>query len=76
MHETPFSYSHLESPASGAALPQGRHTLRGWVWPKVGGHFVDVRARTGDRVFPGIHGIPRADLAAPFQTGRPGGGRV
>ena len=71
MHETPFSYSHLESPASGAALPQGRHTLRGWVWPKVGGHFVDVRARTGDRVFPGIHGLPRPDLAAHFQTGRP-----
>ena len=71
MHETPFSFSHLESPAPGAALPQGRHTLRGWVWPKAGGHFVDVRARVGDRIFPGIHGIPRADLAAHFQTGRP-----
>ncbi len=71
MHETPISFSHLESPAPGAALPQGRHTLRGWVWPKAGGHFVDVRARVGDRIFPGIHGIPRADLAAHFKTGRP-----
>ena len=71
MHETAFSFSHLESPAPGAALPQGWHTLRGWVWPKPGGHFVDVRARVGDRVFPGIHGLPRADLAAHFATGRP-----
>ena len=71
MHETPISFSHVESPAPGAALPQGRHTLRGWVWPKAGGHFVDVRARVGDRLFPGIHGIPRADLAAHFKTGRP-----
>lgn len=71
MHETSFSFSHVESPAPGAVLPQGRHMLRGWVWPKPGGHFVDVRARVGDRIFPGIHGIPRADLAAHFNIGRP-----
>jgi len=71
MHESPFSFSHLESPAAGVALPRGRHTLRGWVWPKPGGHLVDVRARVGDRLFPGVHGIPRADLAAHFKTGRP-----
>ena len=71
MPETSFSFSHVESPAPGAALPQGRHMLRGWVWPKPGGHLVDVRARVGDRVFPGIHGLPRADLAAHFKTGRP-----
>lgn len=71
MPETSFSYSHLEAPAPGAALPQGQHCLQGWVWPKPGGHFADVRARIGDRLFPGIHGFPRADLAAHFQTGRP-----
>jgi glycosyltransferase involved in cell wall biosynthesis len=71
MHETFLSFSQVESPAPGASLPQGRHTLRGWVWPKPGGHFVDVRARIGGRIFPGIHGLPRADLAAHFQTGRP-----
>ena len=71
MHETPISFSHLESPAPGAVLPQGRHTLRGWVWPKAGGHFVDVRARVGERFFPGVHGLPRADLASHFATGRP-----
>jgi len=71
MSETPFSFSHLESPAPGTSLPQGRHTLRGWVWPKAGGLFVDVRARVGSRIFPGVHGLPRTDLAAHFQTGRP-----
>ena len=70
MRETPFSFSHLETPAPDAALPQGKHLLRGWVWPKPGGHFVDVRARVGERIFAGIHGIPRADLAAHFSTGR------
>ncbi len=71
MHETPFSFSHLESPAPGAALPAGTHTLRGWVWPKPGRHFANVRARIDGRVFAGIHGRPRADLAAHFKTGRP-----
>jgi glycosyltransferase involved in cell wall biosynthesis len=71
MPETDFSYSQLEAPAAGAVLSQGRHTLRGWVWPKTGGHFVDVRARLGDRIFPGVHGLPRPDLAAHFQTRRP-----
>jgi glycosyltransferase involved in cell wall biosynthesis len=71
MPETAFSYSHLEAPAPGATLPQGRHLLRGWVWPKAGGLFVDVRARIGARIFPGVHGYPRPDLAAHFQTGRP-----
>ena len=71
MPETPFSFSQIESPAAGALLPAGWHVLRGWVWPKGGAHFVDVRARIGEAVFPGIHGLPRADLAAHFATGRP-----
>lgn len=70
MHETAFSFSQLESPAPGATLPPGRHLLRGWVMPKPGGHFVDVRARIHGRIFPGIHGRPRADLAAHFHTRR------
>lgn len=70
MAETTFSFSNLESPAAGATLPQGRHLVKGWVWPKSGGHFVDVRARLGRRIFAGVHGFPRADLAAHFQTGR------
>lgn len=61
---------HLETPAAGATLPQGRHLLRGWVWPDSGNVLVDVRARIGSRLFAGIHGFPRADLAAHFKTGR------
>lgn len=71
MSETTHAHSHLESPAPGASLPQGRHMLRGWVWPKAGGVFADVRARLGARIFPGVHGLPRPDLAAHFKTGRP-----
>ena len=63
MHETPFSFSNLESPVPGATLPPGRHALRGWVVPKPGGVIVDVRARVGSRLFPGVHGLPRLDLA-------------
>ena len=70
MQETPTSFSHLESPIAGATLPAGQHMLRGWVWPKAGGLFVDVRARLGDHIFPGVHGLPRADLALHFHTGR------
>ena len=71
MHETDFSFSNLEHPPARAGLPPGKHILGGWVMPKAGGHFVDIRARLGDRFFPGILGWPRADLAAHFQTGRP-----
>lgn len=71
MPETAFSFSQVESPLPGATVPQGRHVLRGWVWPKAGGHFADVRARVGERIFPGVHGLPRPDLAIHFQTGRP-----
>lgn len=71
MSESSFSHSHLESPAPGASLPQGRHALRGWVWPKAGGVFCEVRARIGSRIFAGVHGLPRPDLAAHFNTGRP-----
>lgn len=70
MPENNFSVSHLESPVAGATLPQGRHLIKGWVWPKAGGHFVDVRARIGTFIFPGVHGIPRADLATHFKTGK------
>jgi glycosyltransferase involved in cell wall biosynthesis len=70
MRESARTYFMLESPAPGAILPAGRHWLRGWVLPKTGGHFVDVRARVKDRFFAAVHGLPRADLAAFFKTGR------
>ncbi|MBX3749985.1 MAG: glycosyltransferase family 4 protein [Opitutaceae bacterium] len=70
MPETTFSHSHIEAPVPGSAVAPSWQVVRGWVWPKPGGHFVDVRARVGAQVYPGIHGRPRADLAAHFQTGR------
>lgn len=71
MAETAFSLSHIESHHDGSAVPAGRHAFRGWVWPKPGGHFVDVRARINGQIFPGVHGLPRPDLAAHFKTGHP-----
>ncbi len=71
MPETDYTFSHIETPAPGAKLPQGRHVVGGWVWPKTGAPLVDVRARVGERLFAGIHGFPRADLAAHFKTRRP-----
>jgi glycosyltransferase involved in cell wall biosynthesis len=68
MHETPASFSSIESPL---ALTAGWHPVRGWLVPKAGHHFVDVRARLGDREFPGVYGFPRADLADYFKAGRP-----
>jgi glycosyltransferase involved in cell wall biosynthesis len=64
-------HHHLEYPPPGATLPPGEVELRGWVWPTRGEPVVDVRARVGAQVFPGVHGLPRADLAAHFQTGQP-----
>ncbi len=71
MPETTFSHSHVDEPAEGSTLAAGRQVVRGWVWPKAGGHFTNVRARLDGRVFTGVHGHPRADLAAHFQTGKP-----
>lgn len=71
MAETAFSHSQVESPADGAVVAPGRLLVQGWVWPKAGGVFADIRARVGGRIFPGVHGIPRRDLAAHFQTGKP-----
>ncbi len=71
MAETSFSWSQIESPAAGARLAPGRHVVRGWVLPKPGSVLADVRARLGARVFAGVHGIPRADVAAHFSLGQP-----
>ncbi len=38
--------------------------------PKLRGGFTDLRATVGGRVFPGLLGFQRTDLAAHFQTGR------
>jgi glycosyltransferase involved in cell wall biosynthesis len=71
MLETPHATFHLDSPASGETPPAGRIILRGWLVAKPGRHFVDLRARVGQRVYPGIYGLPRPDLAEYFKASEP-----
>ncbi len=71
MHENDTCHFNLETPAAGATVPCGRNRLRGWLVPKPAFHYSDVRARVGSRWFRGVHGHPRADLAAFFRLGRP-----
>lgn len=70
MHESDTCFYNLESPAAGAIISPGWQQLRGWLVPKQGFHFVDVRARLGARIFPGVHGFPRVDLASHFEPTR------
>jgi len=66
MHETPASRFFLEYPAAGQRLPAGRQLLRGWLAPRAGHHFVDLRARTPAGLRPAVLGHPRRDLAGAF----------
>ncbi|MEO6567168.1 MAG: hypothetical protein ABIO94_00270, partial [Opitutaceae bacterium] len=70
MHESESSFSNLEFPSGGTAVAPGWLHLRGWLVPKRTFHFVDIRARLGGRIFPGVYGFPRADLAAHFEPSR------
>jgi glycosyltransferase involved in cell wall biosynthesis len=72
VHETNLCFHNLESPVAGSTLPVGRHLLRGWLVPKPGEHFIDVRGRSSSgEIFAGVHGLPRADLATFFKINRP-----
>ncbi|MEO7412435.1 MAG: glycosyltransferase family 4 protein [Opitutaceae bacterium] len=61
----------MESPSANTVVAPGWQQLRGWLVPKHGFHFVDIRARIGAQNFPGVYGFPRADLAAHFESTRP-----
>lgn len=67
MHETPTAFYNLESPDTAGVFPADRAIVRGWLVPKPGQHFVDVRATLSSRIFPAIHGLPRPDLQETFQ---------
>jgi len=66
MHETAASRFFLEYPAAGQRLPAGRQLLRGWLAPKAGGAFADLRVRTPGGLRPAVLGHPRRDLAEAF----------
>lgn len=68
MHETAVATLHFDPPYPGLI---GGTILHGWVVPKPGHHFTDLRARVGAQVFPSVYGIPRADLAEFFKADRP-----
>src|SRR5947208_1167196 len=67
MHETPAATLHFDPPYPGLV---GGTILHGWVVPKPPHHFSELRARAGGRVFPGVFGIPRSDLADFFKADR------
>ena len=67
MHELADAFLHFDPPLTG---PAGGTILQGWVVAKPGRHYTDVRTRVGDLLFPGVHGIPREDLAQFFKSSR------
>lgn len=68
MHETATAFLHFDPPPPG---PTGGASLQGWLVPKTAWHYADVRAVVARRIFPGVHGIPRPDLAEFFKSDRP-----
>lgn len=66
MHETPTAHLHWDPPYAGLI---GGAILHGWLVPKPGRHYTDLRAVAGAEIFPGVYGIPRQDLAEFFKTG-------
>ena len=71
MHETATTHFSLEYPEAGRSVPAGWQLVRGWLVAKPGHHFVDLRARVGDRVHLVIYGHPRRDLAEFFRAPAP-----
>ena len=71
MYETPTAFLHLDTPGPDRILPVGRSRLQGWLVPKPGWHYTDLRILFGSIIFPGVHGYPRRDLAEYFKSRRP-----
>jgi glycosyltransferase involved in cell wall biosynthesis len=68
MHETPTAFLHFDPPIEGEI---DGIILQGWLVPKRGKHYTDVRTVGDAGMFPGVHGIPRADLATFFKSSQP-----
>jgi glycosyltransferase involved in cell wall biosynthesis len=68
MHETSTAFLHFDPPLPGLV---GGTLLQGWLVPKPGRHYADLRAVASGETFPGVFGIPRRDLAEFFKSDRP-----
>lgn len=68
MHEIPTATLHFDPPLPGLV---GGSLLQGWLVPKPGFHYTDLRVVAGAKIFPGIHGLPRRDLAEFFKSDQP-----
>lgn len=68
MHETPTATLHFDPPLPGLV---GGPRLQGWLVPKPGRHYTDVRVVSDGVIFPGVYGNPRRDLAEFFQSDQP-----
>ncbi|AOS44964.1 Putative teichuronic acid biosynthesis glycosyltransferase TuaC [Lacunisphaera limnophila] len=68
MHELAHATLHFDPPYPGLV---GGSILHGWLVPRTGHHFTDVRVVAGDALFPGVYGIPRRDLAEYFKSDQP-----
>lgn len=71
MHETPTAFLHFDTPGPEKTMPAGRSRLQGWLVPKPGWHYTDLRILAASEIFPGVHGHPRRDLAGYFKSNRP-----
>lgn len=68
MHETPTAILHFDPPGGGSG---GDRLLQGWLVPRPGHHYTDLRAVAGAEILPGVYGIPRKDLAEFFKSDQP-----
>ena len=61
----PIFYSHIDAPRSWSGV--AHHTnVRGWVLTEEPVALREIRARIGDRVYPGAYGLPRPDVGLKF----------
>jgi glycosyltransferase involved in cell wall biosynthesis len=71
MYEIPTAFLHFDTPGPGQNLTAGRIILQGWLVPKPGSSYTDLRVVAGPEVFAGVFGFPRPDLADHFKSDRP-----
>ncbi len=71
MHDIPTALLHLDVPGPDLILPVGRSRVQGWLVPKPGWYYTDLRIVHGANILPGLHGLPRRDVAEYLKDRRP-----